>query len=200
MLMIFPAQSPQPSASSTRSGRRSALVTLARAASVLALAALTTCDNLDNFEVTVGGKGVVPAGNLVDELIAAVDFGSFESIDLSTDLKNQGVTKDDVDSVKIIAFKLRIEAPPGATFDFLTSVSFYAETAGQPKVRIARIDSVPPGATELTLTVEPDVELKPYVVAPKMRFSGDVSGKRPMQETTIAAEVVLDVDVTVPGC
>lgn len=184
--------------------RRSALRALgsllARVACVLAASGMATCDGIDNFEVEVGGKGVVPAGTLIDEVLGTLDVDALQSIDLSQELENQGVTKDDVDSVQMIRFTLRIEGPPGATFDFLESVAFYAETEGQPRVLVAEIQDVPAGATELELEVRPDVELRPYVVAPQMKISGEVEGTRPEEETTVAAEVVLDVDVTVPGC
>lgn len=180
--------------------RRAFLRTAARALSLVALAALTTCDNLDNFEVEVGGKGKVPKGTLIDELLSTLNLDGFQSIDLSNELKNQGVTKDDVDSVRFVSLTLRIEGPVGATFDFLDSVTFYAETEGVPKAMVAKIESVPPGAMELSLTVDTNVELKPYVVAPSMRLTAEVKGKRPDQDTTVAADVVLDVDVTVPGC
>lgn len=198
--MPFNPRSAPPSASPRGQSRRSALAALARAASVLAIAALVTCDTIDNFDVTVGGGGTVPAGTVVDQLLNVLPFHGFDSIDLTTEFKNQGVTKDDVDSVGVTAFTLRIEGPPGATFDFLTSISFYAETGGQPKLLIAKLDNVPSGAAQLSLAVQPSVELKPYVVAPTMKITAEVQGTRPQQDTNVAAEVILDVDVTVPGC
>jgi hypothetical protein len=181
-------------------GRRAALAWIARAASAAALGALVTCDNIDNFEVTVGGKGVAPKGTVIDELLASLAFNELTEIDLTREFENQGVTKGDVDSVRILEFTLTIESPASANFDFLTSVAFFAETDGEPKVLIAKLDQVPKGVRELVLAVEAGVELKPYVVAPKMRISSEVEGKRPPEDTTVAAEVVLDVDVNVPGC
>ncbi len=187
--------------SSLRSARRSFGAELARAAGVLGLCALTMCDSIDNIEVEVGGKGVVPAGTVVDDVLGSLNFDAFQSIDLSAEFENQGVTKDDVDAVHVVDFTLRIESPADGNFDFLTSVSFFAETEGQPRVLIAKLDEVPRGARELPLTVMTGVELKPYVVAPKMRISSEarVSG-RPDDDTTVAADVLLDVDVSVPGC
>ncbi|WP_437836461.1 hypothetical protein [Sorangium sp. So ce1153] len=197
--------SPSPVPSSRRSsrpgGRRPLGATLARAASVLGLCALATCDSLDNVDVEVGGKAVVQPGTLIDDLIAALDFDAFQRIDLSAEFENQGVTKDDVDAVHIVHFTLRIESPADGSFDFLTSASFFAETDGQPRVLIAKMDEVPRGARELSMDVVEGVDLTPYVVAPSMRITSEarVSG-RPDVETTIAADVLLDVDVNVPGC
>jgi hypothetical protein len=180
--------------------RRSFVAAAARALAIVGLGALCTCDNIDNFDVEVSGKGVVPKGTIVDELLGALALDGFQSIDLSNELKNQGVTKDDVDSVRLVSLTVRIEGPPEATFDFLDSVTFYVETQGQPKTVIATLTAVPAGAKEISLTVDPNVELKPYVVAPSMKMTGEVNGKRPDQDTQVAADVVLDVDVTVPGC
>jgi hypothetical protein len=172
---------------------------LAQTTGLLAVAGMATCDNLDNFDIDVNAKATVPKGTVIDELLAALSFDALASIDLTQELENQGVTKDDVDSVRITAFTLTIEAPQGQTFDFLDSVAFSAETDGQPSVVVARIDPVPKGASTLELTVT-GAELKPYVVAPKMRISATVKGTRPMQDTTVDAKVVLDVDAHVPGC
>lgn len=190
-----------PSGASPRPApRRAFLHDAARALATVALGGLTTCDNLDNFEVAVGGKGTVPKGTIIDELLSTLALDGFQSIDLSNELKNQGVTKDDVDSVRLISLTLRIEGPPEANFDFLSSVTFYAETEGAPKAVVATADAVPPGAKEIVFKVNADIELKPYVIAPSMRLTAEVNGKRPPQDTMVAAEVVLDVDVTVPGC
>jgi len=179
-----------------RLDRRALLRSLALA---LASAAVTSCDNLDNFDVDVDATAKIPAGTVLDELLAVLDFQSFNSIDLTQELDNQGVTKEDVDSVVMTSFTLTIQSPAGANFDFLEVVSFFAETEGQPKVLVAKLDPVPKGAGAIELVMT-EAELKPYVVAPQMRISAAVQGKRPMAETTVVAAVVLDVDVTVPGC
>jgi hypothetical protein len=183
-----------------RLSRRSFTAAASRFAALLALGGLATCDNVDNFEVDVSGKGTIAKGNLIDELLSSLNLDELQSIDLTNELKNQGVTKEDVDSVRLVRFTLSIEGPPGATFDFIDSLTFYIETGGAPKAMIARLPAVPAGATELTLEVEQDVELKPYVVAPSMKITSEVTGTRPDQDTTVRADLTLDVDVTVPGC
>lgn len=165
----------------------------------LALGLLTGCSGIDNFDVPIDAKATIPAATILDQLLDPLSFGAFESIDLSQDLKNQGVSKSDVDSVHLQAFSLAIEAPAGQTFDFMESVSFSVETDGQPKSVVAKLDPVPKGATKIELGVESGLELAPYVIAPSMRMTTSVVGKRPMQQTTIAAHLVLDVDVNVTG-
>jgi hypothetical protein len=165
----------------------------------LALGMLTACSNVDNFDVPVDAKATIPAATILDQLLDPLSFGAFESIDLSQDLKNQGVTKADVDSVHLQSFSLTITAPTGQTFDFMESISFSVETEGQPKALVAKLDSVPKGATKIELTAEKGVELAPYVVAPSMRMTTSVKGKRPMQQTSVDAHLVFDLDVNVTG-
>ncbi len=182
--------------SEARMDRRVTLQNLVLAAIA---AAVTSCNNLDNFEVDVGAKATIPAGSVLDELLGVLSFDSFQSINLTQELDNQGVTKDDVDSVRMISFSLVIDAPAGANFDFLESIAFHAETEGQDKVLVAELNPVPKGQTTIELVMS-GAELKPYVVAPTMKLTTAAKGKRPMQETQVTAAAVLDVDVTVAGC
>jgi len=177
--------------------RRGALKTLSLG---LLAAFWAACENLDNFDVDVDAQATIPPGTIIDELIDKLDFNDLQSIDLTQELKNQGVTKDDVDSVHLTRFELSIVGPAGANFDFLDAISFYVETDGEPRLLVAKLDPVPTGATKIALEAQADAELVPYVVAPKMRMVGEVKGKRPSQETTVSALVTLDVDVRVTGC
>lgn len=165
----------------------------------LAMALVTGCGGIDNFDVPIDAKATIPAGTVLDQLLDPLSFGGLESIDLSQDLKNQGVAKSDVDSVQLQTFSLSISAPAGQTFDFMDSVSFFVETEGQPKALVAKLDPVPQGAAKIDLGVESGLELAPYVIAPSMRMTTSVVGKRPMEQTTIAAHLVLDIDVNVTG-
>jgi hypothetical protein len=171
-----------------------------RVARVAAIVAFVACSGIDNVDVESKAKAVIPKGTLVDQLIDTLDLDAFQSVDFSNELANQGVSKSDVDSVRLTSFTLQIDAPPGQTFDFLDTIAFFAASDGLSEVRIAHLDVVPKGATKLTLEADAGIELKPYVVAPKMRIRGQVKGTRPPQETTISARVVLDVDVSISGC
>lgn len=167
---------------------------------VASLLGLTMCENIDNIDISAGGKATIPKASLLDELLGAVPFSGFDKVDFSETFKNQGVTADQVDSVHIKAFTIIIESPDSGNFDFLKSVHFYAQAAGLPKVEIASMATVPQGKREIDLEVENDAELKPYVTAPSMQITSEVEGKRPDQETVLGAAVVLDVDIHIPGC
>lgn len=170
---------------------------------VIAIALMTfiTCDNLDNFDLEAGGQVQVPAASLIETLLSpALQFAGFDSVDFSQEFANQGVTKDQVDSVKLTKLTLTVDSPANGNFDFLESIVFSAESTGIAAVEIARLDVVPKGSRTITLDVNPDAELVSYVVAPSLRISGTVKGKRPSQATTISAKAVFDIDVHVPGC
>ena len=134
-------------------------------------------------QATVQGSGVPLVGNLLP-----IDFPGFSGLDLSQteQFKNQGVSKNQVQSVKLTSAKLTITAPAGGTFDFLNDLEFDVGASNLPTKAIAGLSSIPQGATELTLTVD-DVELAPYVTAASMNITTQAHGTPPQQDTTISA-------------
>ncbi len=167
---------------------------------IVSLLGLTMCSNLDNIDVSVGGKAEIPAATLLDKLLGSVAFGGFDKVDFTESFKNQGVSKGDVDAVHIKTMTLIVEAPSTGNFDFIQSVHFFAKADGLDKVEIASMDSIPKGKRELDLVINPDADLKAYVVAPSMQIVSEVQGALPDEKTTVAAAVVLDVDIHIPGC
>lgn len=167
---------------------------------VVSLLGLTMCENIDNIDVSVGGKADIPAATLLDKLLGSLAFGGFDKVDFTESFKNQGVSKDDVDAVHIKSMTLIVEAPPTGNFDFIESVHFFAKADGLDKVEIASMDSIPKGKRELDLAVKTEVDLKAYVVAPSMQIVSEVKGSLPNEKSTVGAAVVLDVDIHVPGC
>ena len=170
-----------------------------RAATALALVSLTMC-NLDHIDVSVGGKATIPKSSLLNTLLGDLSVAGFGGIDFTQQFQNQGVSKGDVDAVNLKTFTLTVDAPAGGNFDFIQSIAFFAEASGATKVQIASMDPVPKGKTSLTLTVDAGVDLTPYVVAPSMSITSQVKGSAPSEDTTVDAEVVLDVNVHIPGC
>jgi hypothetical protein len=173
---------------------------LARRTLFLAVAAVPFgCDELDNFDVPVSGSAVVPPATLLDELLGLMPFDGFDEISFEQEFANQGVTEDQVDSVRVRTFALVVETPAEANLDFLEGISFFASAEGLPEIRIASAAAIPAGARSIELTVD-DVELEAYATAASMVVRGEVQGKRPDVETRVRADVVFDVDVTIPGC
>jgi len=170
------------------------------AISLAALVGLTMCTHIDNFDIATAGKVEVPKATLIDTVLGDLAFGGFNSVDFSQDFKNQVVTSDDVDSVHVKTLALLVEAPNSGNFNFITSARFFAKADGLDKIEIASMGMIPKGKRELDLNVNGTADLKPYVVAPSMQILSEITGARPDEEMTIAAAVVLDVNIHVPGC
>jgi hypothetical protein len=167
----------------------------------LAALALGTCSSLDNIEVPVTGNATIPRRSVIDELLGNLSFAGFDGFDISQSqqFENQGYSKDQVDSVRMLELTLTIRSPAGAKFDFMDSIRFYAEADGLPRVLVAELDVVPDGVSTLALDVDSSVELQPYVVAPAMTLTTEADGVRPAEETMVEAEAIFDVDVNVTG-
>lgn len=170
-----------------------------RAIAAAALGGLCTCGTLDKVDVDASAEAQIPKATLLDDLLAAVDFGGFDDVDFSREIANQGVQEDQIDSVHLASFTLSTGGGQGQTLDFLESLEVHASAEGLPDVVIADGSDFA-GKTEAALTVHADVELKPYVVAASMTLTVSVKGKRPSDDTTVHADITLSVDATVPGC
>lgn len=171
------------------------------ALAAVALAALVTCSGLDNIEVEATGTTVVPEASILDEVLGQLSFAGFDSFDISQsqEFRNQGYSKDQVDSVRLERFSLTVRDPDDGNFDFLDRIAFTVTAEGLPPVEIASLDPVPVGASRIELDVVAGVELQPYVLAPSLTIETTASGRRPAVETTVDASVVFDIDVNVSG-
>lgn len=167
----------------------------------LAVLALGTCGSLDNIEVPVTAEATIPRRSVLDELLGNLAFAGFDGFDISDSqrFENQGYSKDQVDSVRMLEMPLTVRSPASGNFDFLDAIRFYAEAEGLPRVLVAELEPVPDGLTELTLVVDSSVELQPYVIAPAMTLTTEAAGLRPAEETVVEAEAIFDVDVNVTG-
>ena len=158
------------------------------------------CGGLDQFEIEETSRSVVPGASLLEQFAGDLGFSEFASFSVSENqtLANQGVTKEQIDSVTISELKLTISSPMGTDFTFLDSLSFFASAEGLEKRRIASGGPFEMGEDVIILTLD-DVELKPYAVASAMQITTEVEGRRPDEETTIDANITMLVDVDVSG-
>lgn len=171
------------------------------AATAAALFALLNCGGLDTFELREESSARIDGGTLLEQFVGDLGFGSLLNLDVteSEELKNQGVERHQIDSVRLTSLALTITDPPsGQDFTFLESLEFYVEAPGLPRQRIARGGPFPAGATRVELAAD-DLELAPYAAAESMRVTTAVTGRRPRQDTTVLAELALTVDVDVSG-
>jgi len=146
------------------------------------------------FDVTQKSSTTVPGGGLLQNLASGA-FGDFTSLDLSSsqEFKNQGVSKDQVDSVKIKRFSLAVTSPPDGTLEFLDRIAFSVTADGQTTRRVAHKDSIPDAARTVDLDLD-GVELAPYVTAPKMSLTTDSTAHAPSRDTVLEATVVFTVE------
>jgi hypothetical protein len=165
------------------------------------LLSIATCSSLDDIEVETRGTTRIPRGTVLDELLGQLSFAGFDGLDISQsqELRNQGYSKRDIDSVHIVSFTLTITDPEGGSFDFLRRIAFSVEAEDLPSLEIARLDPIPGGQSVIELQVDSSVDLTPYVVAPAMKITTQATGTRPAQETTVEALVVFAVDINLTG-
>ena len=167
----------------------------------LVLLAPLCCGGLDTFDISEESTTTVEAGTLLEQLAGDLGFGGFLNMDVSQseELKNQGVEKEDIDSVRLASLVLEITDPPAdQDFGFLESLEVFVEAAGSPRARIARGGPFPAGARRVELAVD-EVELEPYATAEAMSVTAEVTGRRPDRATTVKATMELRVDVDVTG-
>lgn len=163
--------------------------------------ALATCDSLDNFDVEQKSRASIPGQTPLEMLLGSVSFTGFDNFDITqnAELKNQGVTKNQIDSVRLSRVTLTVVDPAsGQDFMFISSLSFFVEAPGLPRVRIATGGPFPAGANMVELNVD-DVELAPYATAASMNITTESSGQKPQQDTTVEATIGLDVDANLGG-
>lgn len=170
-----------------------------RLAALAGAVVLCTCGTLDRFDVSTSASAEIQKATILEELLGAVNFSGFDKLNFAQQIANQGVSEEQIDSVKIKTLVLHTAEGESTTLDFIKSAKFYAEAEGLPRVLVASSDDFA-GETSVEMDVEAELELKPYVVAPSMTLSAEVEGKRPQEDTKITADVTLMVDATVPGC
>lgn len=161
---------------------------------------VVTCGSLDTFAVSESSQATIPPGGLVEQLAGDVGFGDFVKFDItdSRQLQNQGVTRDQIDSVRVDALRLEVLSPQGGDLSFLENLEFFVEAPGEERRRIAYGGPFPQGQSTVSLELD-DVELAPYAAAESMTITTSVEGTRPDEETTVEATIELMVDVNVGG-
>ncbi len=162
---------------------------------------LVTCGGLTRVTVSQSATATIPGATLLELLTGDIGFGNLGNFDItqSQEFKNQGIKREQINSVKLKSLTLTITAPAnGQDFTFLESLSFFIEAPGQTKKEIARGGPFAKDAKEIALTVL-DVELAPFAAATSMTFTTTARGNKPKSTTTVEAKVVLEADANVAG-
>jgi hypothetical protein len=153
------------------------------------------------FEVTLNGQTTIHgdpavAGSLLTRIPA---IGSFASVDFgaSEEFKQNEVTKDAVQSIKLTQVEMKVVSPDTQGFDFLDELQFFAsdgstETLVAEKTNISGLGLTPPNPV-LSLEVNQGAELREYLGSPSVSLTVRGSGRVPRQDTTLQATVKLRV-------
>ena len=153
---------------------------------LIVLLATTSCkkDSIGiRFKMDYETSFTVSSGNLLN-----LPFDVFTP-DVTTnsqaEFEANDTRKDKIQEIKLETLKLTITAPQGAKFDFLKSVYLTIEATGLPDQRVAYIENVADGQTELNLLVE-DANLAEYIKMDKFGLK---------EETTIDKTLNQDVEI-----
>lgn len=166
----------------------------------LALSACADGKSIDDFDITRSAESVV-SGSVLTQVLGSIGFASLSDLNFSNsaEMKNSGVKPSQIDSIKMTLLRLKVKKPAtGQDLTFLSSVKFYAESSGLPKVLVAEGGPFAAGSGQVDLKLA-GAELKPYATAASMSLTTEVSGHAPAQDTTIEATVTLRVNVNVTG-
>lgn len=162
----------------------------------------SACHPTITFDATVQGSTSIPASTLGGVLGALPQFGSLTNVDFSQtqDFQNQGVTKADVQSVKMKSVTILMTSPNNEDFSWLDSMTFSAQAGSMSdtvatKTGINQLGLQPPNP-QFSMDVT-SVELAPYVTAPSMSLTADATGQSPPQDTTLQATIVITVTANV---
>ena len=167
----------------------------------LVLLTALTCAGLDTFSDEEEADTTIPGASLLEQLVGDIGFGGVANMDLSQSqaLQNQGVSRNQIDSVRVTSLALTITSPAsGADFTFLNSLSFFVEAPDVARQRIAHGGPFPTGASNMTLDLD-GLDLAPYAAASSMSITTEVNGHSPSEATTIHATMDLEIDVNVTG-
>lgn len=161
---------------------------------------VVACGGLDTFTIERTAQTNVPGASILEQLAGDLGFDDLATFDITDDetLANQGITKNQIDSVTISSLSLRVVSPMGGDFTFLDSLEFFASSSDMEAKRIAAGGPFAMGESEVFMSLDM-VELAPYATADSMMITTQVEGRRPDQETQIEARIELLVDVNVSG-
>lgn len=148
----------------------------------------------------------IPEQKIMGNILAGV-LGAFLpspfalQINLDQETKARGTGPADSAGLTGLSFQLtNIPNPPRSTdnFDFVDRIELFVESTKSgttlTKQKVADLLSVPKGATKLTLTCYPEVDLVPYIKEGS-RISSTAAGRLPANDTTFDGLVTILIRV-----
>lgn len=159
----------------------------------LMLTSAQACVAFRTFDVVTTSQSTIEGSDLLGDLFT-VTFPDLATIDLSntSEFQNQGVAKEDIDSVKLSNFTLKVVSPDTQDLAFFDALSFFVEADGLDRVRIAHYEDFQAGQREINLVLD-DVELRDYVASDNMSVTTEVTARQPPDDTVLDASLVFTV-------
>ena len=136
----------------------------------------------------------VPGGVLGGLLPALLPNPVKFTVDLKAEQEKRGTGPATKLFLKKLTFAITPAAMPSGNFDFLDEVHLFAEASGLAKVEIATLKPVPRGVTAVVFTINPALNLLPYVNA-GAALSATATGAQPRSDVTFDGVIVLDVRI-----
>lgn len=160
--------------------------------------ALFACADLLTVPVETSASTVVEGQGAIGGILDLIEFAGFSDFDVvvEEELANQGVEEGEIREAYLTAFTL--STPDGDDLSFVDTFAVYVEAEGQPRTRIAHQEAFPEGEPVVELTLD-DVDLAPFIVAPSMTITTEVTGGPPVDDTTVDADIALEVVATAKG-
>lgn len=163
------------------------------------LLALVSCGPLGSFSVDVSQEGVIPglASNIPGA--GGPDLGNAGS-QVSRTIKNKGVTKDLVRSIRVSAAQLVLLSPTNSNLSWLGGFRVKLASPGLETIVIAHLDDVTGLGPEYPLDRD-DVDLTPYVTADEMTLSLDMDPpqSKPFPDHSVRLDLTFFVDLGSSG-
>lgn len=170
---------------------------------VVVFASCQTCTGVGSFTVTrTTATSVVEGSNspLMDLLPPTVVPPLELNFDLQAELARQDAKGAKAVYLNGLVLQITDDAIESAddtdNFDFLSRIEFYVESTDPDselsRVRIASLDPVPEGKTELVLDTDDDVDLKPYA---QEGIVLTTSGRGTVPSDDVSVEGVVTIEV-----
>jgi hypothetical protein len=169
-----------------------AFLVVAAALSMLVSAA---CSGVFSFTFTQeSNKQTVEGGNPVENLVNSFSPFNFE-INLDRQLEKRdadGAKEVNLQNLRLVVTNTDEHEEGEPNFDFLDSITFYANSENQDRKKLAWREQVPEGKQKLSFEVDSSINLKPYI-KDGMTLETEAEGNRPEQDTTIKGVMTLEV-------
>ncbi len=118
-------------------------------------------DALTQFNMDIESEVIVPASSGIN--LPFDVFSPKVETDASSTFATHDTRKDLVESITLQHLTLHLEAPSGADFSFLESISLFLSAEGEDEIRIAWLEAVPASVDSLVLEVN-TAELREYLI------------------------------------